>query len=178
MAASFDGDGELSLGQTFSLARHSRTNEENHRQRSADADFPGMAQPRIPRSSKSQGALERTVRASCDTQQASYCPKSARFSLPATLDENVRTGERRDDAISPGGTVSVLGLADRELYSCASTVSLVLRKDASAGGHGRAHPGTRSNASKNAVAGRSDLGSTAEYRGRRIKSDALEQGFR
>src|SRR6267143_2396858 len=178
MAASFDGDGELSLGQTFSLARHSRANEENHRQRSADADFPGMAQPRIPRSNKSQGALERTVRASCDAQQSSYCPEGARLSLPATLDQNLRTGERRDDAISPGGTVSVPGLADRELCSGASTVSLVLRKDASAGGNGRAHPGTCSNASKNAVAGRPGVGSTAENRGRGIKSDELEYGYR
>src|ERR1700687_3594622 len=148
MAASLDGDGELSLGQTFSVARHSHANEENHGQRSGHADFSGVAQPRIPASSKSQGSLDGTVRASRDTQQASYCPKGARFSLPATLDENVRTGARRYDALSAGGPVSVPGLADRELYSGASTVSLVLRTDASAGGDGREHPGTRSDAAK------------------------------
>src|SRR6202171_194362 len=161
MAASLDGDGKLFLDQTFSVARHSHTDEENHRQRSGHADFSGMAQPRIPASSESQGSLDGTVRASRDTQQASYCPKSARFSLPAALDENVRTGKRWDDAISAGGTVSFPGLADRELYSGASTVSLVLRKDASAGGDGRAHPGTRSNAAKNAIAGRSGFCPTA-----------------
>src|SRR2546430_10197497 len=37
---------------------------------------------------------------------------------------------------------------------------------------------SRSNASKNAFAERSGLGSITENRGRGIKSDALEQGFR
>src|SRR6202165_1515383 len=114
MAASLDGDGKLFLDQTFSVARHSHADEENDRQGSGDADFSGVAQPRIPASSKSQGSLDGTVRASRDTQQASYCPKGARLSLPATLDENVRTGKRRNDAISAGSTVSVPGLADRE----------------------------------------------------------------
>ncbi|PYU72452.1 MAG: asparagine synthetase B [Acidobacteria bacterium] len=80
--------------------------------------------------------------------------------------------------ISAGDPVSVPGPADCKLSSCTSAVSLVLRKNASAGGHGPAHPRTRSHASEYAVRGQSGLGSTAESRGRSAKPDAVERGFR
>src|SRR2546430_16926936 len=101
--------------------------------------------------------MERTLGASGDAQRSSYCSARPRLSFPATLDADVRTGERWIDAISPGGTVSVPGLADHELSSGASFVSLVLRENPSAGGHGPTHPRTPSNASENATRGRSGL---------------------
>src|SRR5467141_881668 len=107
MAASFDGAGKLSLGQTLSVARHSYTDKENHRQGSGHAGFSAVAEPSVSPTRKSQGALDRAVGASGDTQQSPYCPEGARLSFPATLGPHVRTGERRIDTISAGGTVSV-----------------------------------------------------------------------
>src|SRR5437764_1322469 len=136
-----------------------------------------MVQPRILRSCKPQGAMERTVGASGDAQRSSYCSARPRLSFPAAVDAHVRTGERWIDAISPGGTLSVPGLADRELSSGASAVSLVLRKNPSAGGHGPAHPRTPSTASENAARGRSGLGPATENRRREVKSDSVERRF-
>src|SRR5205814_10134229 len=79
--------------------------------------------------------------------------------------------------MSPGSTVSVPGFADRELSSGDSTLSLVLRKNPSAGGHGPAHPRAPSNATENAARGRSGLGSATENRRGEVKSDSLERRF-
>src|SRR5437667_6225985 len=100
--------------------------------------------------------MERTYQANVWSPHPSESP---RLAILATLGADVRTGERRMDALSSGSALSVYGLADCELSSSASTVSLVLRKNASAGGHGRTHPGTRSTSSENAVAGRAGRGS-------------------
>src|SRR5437660_1120569 len=126
MAASHDRPGKLLLDETFSVARHSHAGEENHRQGSGRADVSSVVQPGFFGSRKAPDAMERTVGASRRTQQASYCSERPRLSFPAALDADVRTGECRIDDISPGGTVSVPGLADGELSFGTSAISLVL----------------------------------------------------
>src|SRR4029077_21287544 len=121
--------------------------------------------------------MERTVGASGHAQRSSRCSARPRLSFPATVDADVRTGKRWSDAISPGGTVSVPGLADRELSSGASAVSLVLRENPSAGGYGPANSRTPSTAAENAARGRSGLGPATENGRREVKSDSLERRF-
>src|SRR6266481_9926158 len=107
------------------MERNTGAAEANNPQRSGPGGVPGVAESGICAARKSQVTVEGAARASRENQGTSYCSEGPRFSFPANMDADVRTGERRSDALSAGGTLSVPGFEDSELSAGDSSLPMV-----------------------------------------------------